>query len=166
VHQYPRWPAHPLPSFRVNLKVTRGRWWARCCADKLGLRDTSNFNPGSKESERWRLPPSVVRSPETIVQQTTPPGHPESEDDDFIPSVSHADCKIIDEVGPSFEEEAPPPPPAVAGPSVRVMGIRNKKTNTTRYAELDQLFRPGPQDRIILHKLKLFFLSIHLICPA
>jgi len=100
------------------------------------------------------LPPSVSRPPEPIVQPATPPGHPESEDDDFFPSLSHPDCKIIDEVGPSSsEEEAPPPSPVAARPSARVVRIRNKKTNTTRYAELDQLFRPSPQDRIVRHKL-------------
>ena len=100
------------------------------------------------------LPPSVSRPPEPIVQPATPPGHPESEDDDFFPSLSHPDCKIIDEVGPSSsEEEAPPPPPVAARPPARVVRIRNKKTNTTRYAELDQLFRPSPQDRIVRHKL-------------
>jgi hypothetical protein len=33
-----------------------------------------------------------------------------------------------------------------------VVRIRNKKTNTTRYADLGQLFRPSPQDRIVRHK--------------
>ena len=100
------------------------------------------------------LPPSVSRPPEPIVPPATPPDHPESEDDDFVPSLSHPDCKVIDEVSPSSSEgEAPPPPPVATRPSARVVRIRNKKTNTTRYADLDQLFRPGPQDRIVRHKL-------------
>ena len=47
----------------------------------------------------------------------------------------------------------PPPPPVAARPSARMVRIRNKKTNTTLYADLDQLFRPSPQDRIVRHKL-------------
>jgi hypothetical protein len=70
-----------------------------------------------------------------------------------MPSLADPDCKIIDRVGPSIEEEAPPPPPVVTRSLVRVVRIRNIKTNTTRYYELDQLFRPSPQDQIVPHKL-------------
>ncbi len=104
-----------------------------------------DFVPPITQRRYSFLPPSVARSPEPIIQPATPPDHPESEDDDFFPSLSHPDCKIIDEVCPSSsEEEAPPPPPVATRPSARVVRIRNKKTNTTRYAELDQLFRPSP----------------------
>jgi hypothetical protein len=99
------------------------------------------------------LPSSISRSPEPIVHPAILQVHPDSEDDDFIPSLADPDCKIIDRVGPSIEEEAPPPPPVVTRSLVRVVRIRKIKTNTTRYYELDQLFRPSPQDQIVPHKL-------------
>ena len=69
------------------------------------------------------LPSSVSRSPEPIVHPAIPQVRPESEDDDFIPSLSDPDCKIIDKVGSSTEEEAPPPLPVVTRSLVRVVRI-------------------------------------------
>ncbi|KAI9562523.1 hypothetical protein GHT06_009971 [Daphnia sinensis] len=88
------------------------------------------------------------RSPSPIEEPPTPPGHPESEEDDFIPNLS--DCEVRSEVGPSSEDEAPEPtPPSSSRILVRV---RNVKTNKTRCIGLDQLFRPESQDRIVRHK--------------
>ncbi|EFX75095.1 LOW QUALITY PROTEIN: hypothetical protein DAPPUDRAFT_250974 [Daphnia pulex] len=48
----------------------------------------------------------------------TPPGEPESEEEEFIPNLS--DCEVRSEVGPSSDDEAPeptsPPPPAPPSP--------------------------------------------------
>lgn len=84
----------------------------------------------------------------------TPPGEPESEEEDFIPNLS--DCEVRSEVGPSSDDEAPeptsPPPPAPPSPPRRVVQIRNTKTNKTRCVGLDQLFRPESQDKIVRRK--------------
>jgi hypothetical protein len=84
----------------------------------------------------------------------TPPGEPESEEEDFIPNLS--DCEVRSEVGPSSDDEAPeptsPPPPTPPSPPRRVVQIRNTKTNKTRCVGLDQLFRPESQDKIVRRK--------------
>ena len=94
------------------------------------------------------------RSPSPIEEPPTPPGHPESEEDDFIPNLS--DCEVRSEVGPSSEDEAPeptlPPPPSPPSPPRRLVRVRNVKTNKIRCIGLDQLFRPEPQDRIVRRK--------------
>ena len=93
------------------------------------------------------------RSPSPREEPPTPPGQPESEEDDFTPNLS--DCEVRSEVGPSSEDEASPPeptPPAPPSQPRRLVRIRNIKTNKTRYIGLDQLFRPEPQDRIIRRK--------------
>jgi len=46
--------APPLPPFRVNSTVTRGRRRTRCCGARSGLRDSSSVKPGSRESELKR----------------------------------------------------------------------------------------------------------------
>ncbi len=84
----------------------------------------------------------------------TPPGEPESEEEDFIPNLS--DCEVRSEVGSSSEGEAPeptsPPTPDPPLPPRRVVQIRNTKTNKTRCVGLDQLFRPSSQDKILRRK--------------
>ncbi|EFX68104.1 hypothetical protein DAPPUDRAFT_260616 [Daphnia pulex] len=84
----------------------------------------------------------------------TPPGEPESEEEDFIPNLS--DCEVRSGVGPSSDDEAPeptsPPPPTPPSPPRRVVQIRNTKTNKTRCVDLDQLFRPESQDKIVRRK--------------
>jgi hypothetical protein len=89
-----------------------------------------------------------------IEEPPTPPGHPESEEEDFIPSLS--DCEVRSEVGPSSEDEAPeptpPPPQAPPSPPRRLVQVRNVLTNKRRRVDLDQLFRPDPQDCIVRRK--------------
>ncbi|KAK4003705.1 hypothetical protein OUZ56_005460 [Daphnia magna] len=84
----------------------------------------------------------------TVVEQPTPPGSPEPEERDFIPNLS--DCEVIDEVGPSSEDEAPSPGQVPSSPPKRL--VRNTKTNETRFVGLSELFRPSPQDRIFRYK--------------
>ncbi|EFX78457.1 hypothetical protein DAPPUDRAFT_246222 [Daphnia pulex] len=84
----------------------------------------------------------------------TPPGEPESEEEDFTPNLS--DCEVRSEVGTSSDDEAPeptsPPPPPPPSPPRRVVRITNTKTNKTRCVGLDQLFRPESQDKIVRRK--------------
>ncbi|KAK4024197.1 hypothetical protein OUZ56_009584 [Daphnia magna] len=86
----------------------------------------------------------------TVVEQPTPPGSPEPEERDFIPNLS--DCEVMDEVGPSSEDEAPSPGQVPSSPPKRLVRLRNTKTNETRFVGLSELFRPSPQDRIVRHK--------------
>ncbi|KZR99203.1 Uncharacterized protein APZ42_005032, partial [Daphnia magna] len=87
--------------------------------------------------------------PTPIVEPPTPPGQPESDEDNFIPNLS--DCEVISEVGPSSEDDIPSPEPAPTPPPTRLIRVRNTKTNETRYLGLSQLFRTGPRDRIVRH---------------
>ncbi|KZS01924.1 Uncharacterized protein APZ42_001249, partial [Daphnia magna] len=85
--------------------------------------------------------------PTSIAEPPTPPGQPESDEDNFIPNLS--DCEVISEVGPSSEDDIPSPEPAPTPPPTRLIRVRNTKTNETRYLGLSQLFRTGPRDRIV-----------------
>jgi hypothetical protein len=77
----------------------------------------------------------------------TPPGEPESEEEDFIPNLS--DCEVRSQVGSFSDDEAPeptsPPPPTPPSPPRRVVKIRNTKTNKTRCVGLDQLSARNPK---------------------
>ncbi|KAK4007020.1 hypothetical protein OUZ56_012175 [Daphnia magna] len=87
--------------------------------------------------------------PTPIAEPPTPPGQPESDEDNFIPNLS--DCEVISDVGPSSEDDIPSPEPAPTPPPTRLIRVRNAKTNETRYLGLSQLLRTSPRHRIVRH---------------
>jgi hypothetical protein len=79
------------------------------------------------------------RSPSPIDDPPTPPGHPESEEDDFIPNLS--DCEVRSEVGTFSEDDSPEPTPLLVPPSPprKLVRVRNIKSNKTRCVGLKEI---------------------------
>ena len=74
-----------------------------------------------------------------IEEPRTPPGQPESEEDDCVPNLE--ECHVIDEIGYEEEENETEPKPG-SSQSNRIVKIRNVKTGKSRQADLRDLFRP------------------------
>ena len=81
----------------------------------------------------------------------TPPGYPESEEDDFIPRLE--DCMVRSEVGDcDYQPEEEPSVERQQEAPVRNWRIRNTKTNAVRYVTSNDWFRPESAHRIVKRK--------------
>ncbi|EFX70025.1 hypothetical protein DAPPUDRAFT_113101 [Daphnia pulex] len=81
----------------------------------------------------------------------TPPGHPESEEDDFTPQLE--DCTVRSEVGDcDYQPEEEPQVEKEQEAPVRNWRIRNTKTKVVRHVASNELFRPEKAHRIIKRK--------------
>ena len=94
----------------------------------------ADFIPPPQEHTRH------VRYREPIEEPRTPPGHPESEDDDWYPNLE--ECEVVDQVG--YDEEEAEPGVTEPGPFRPdcIVKIRNTRTGTSRHSTLKRLFRP------------------------
>ena len=102
----------------------------------------ADFIPPPQEHTR------LVRYREPIEEPRTPPGQPESEDDDWSPNSEH--CEVVDQVGYDEEEaELVVPEPRSFRPDC-IVKIRNTRTGRSRHSTLKRLFRP---DRAGISKL-------------
>ena len=81
----------------------------------------------------------------------TPPGYPESEEDEFIPRLE--DCTVRSEVGDcDYQPEEEPQVEKEQEPPVRNWRIRNTKTKAVRHVASSELFRPEKAHRIVNKK--------------
>ena len=103
--------------------------------------------PPSASKDRFYHPHSP-RPARLRQRSTTPPGYPESEEDDFIPRLE--DCTVRSEVGDcDYQPEDDPPAEREPVPPIRNWRIRNTKTKAVRYVDSEELFKPESAHRIV-----------------
>jgi len=111
----------------------------------------ADFVPPSTSKDRFYHPYSP-RPARPQHRSITPPGYPESEEDDFIPRLDV--CMVRSEVGDSsdYQPEEEPPVERQHEAPVRNWRIRNTKPNAVRYVASNDRFRPENAHRIVKRK--------------
>jgi hypothetical protein len=100
----------------------------------------ADFVPPSTSKDHFYHPysPSPARPQQRSI---TPPGYPESEEDDFIPLLE--DCTVRSEVGDcDHQPDDDPQAEREPEPTIRNWRIRNTKTKAVRYVDSNELFKP------------------------